>query len=168
VPKLYGRKHDLKALLCRVPDTLPLPCPCPFSGFENEATAKFCGGCGKPVGDTTDPARSVVAAPSRVDGAEHRHLTEMFCDLVGSTALASRLDPEDLRETIGSHNKCVAETVTQYDGFVAKYMGDGVLAHFGYPMRTRTIQNALCAPALRCSRRCAELKHSSCCESGSA
>jgi class 3 adenylate cyclase len=49
---------------------------------------------------------------------------------VGSTALASRLDPEDLRETIGSYNKCVAETISRYDGFVAKYMGDGVLAYY--------------------------------------
>jgi class 3 adenylate cyclase len=56
----------------------------------------------------------------------------MFCDLVGSTALASRLDPED-REVIGAYHKCVAETIARFDGFVAKYMGDGVLAYFGYP-----------------------------------
>jgi class 3 adenylate cyclase len=57
----------------------------------------------------------------------------MFCDLVGSTALASRLDPEDLREVIGAYHHCVAETISRFDGFVAKYMGDGVLAYFGYP-----------------------------------
>jgi class 3 adenylate cyclase/predicted ATPase len=57
----------------------------------------------------------------------------MFCDLVGSTALASRLDPEDLREVIGAYHKCVAETIGRFDGFVAKYMGDGVLIYFGYP-----------------------------------
>ena len=57
----------------------------------------------------------------------------MFCDLVGSTALASRLDPEDLREVIGVYHRCVAETVGRFDGFVAKYMGDGVLVYFGYP-----------------------------------
>ena len=55
----------------------------------------------------------------------------MFCDLVGSTALASRLDPEDLREVIGAYHKCVAETIGRFDGFVAKYMGEGVLAYFG-------------------------------------
>jgi class 3 adenylate cyclase/predicted ATPase len=66
-------------------------------------------------------------------GAERRHLTVMFCDLVGSTALASRLDPEDLREVIGAYQSCVAEAVNPYDGFVAKYMGDGVLIYFGYP-----------------------------------
>src|SRR5262249_8316915 len=57
----------------------------------------------------------------------------MFCDLVGSTALASHLDPEDLREVIGAYHRCVAETVGRFDGFVAKYMGDGVLVYFGYP-----------------------------------
>jgi class 3 adenylate cyclase len=56
----------------------------------------------------------------------------MFCDLVGSTALSTRLDPEDLRSVIGVYHKCVAETVARFDGFVAKYMGDGVLAYFGY------------------------------------
>ena len=57
----------------------------------------------------------------------------MFCDLVGSTALSARLDPEDLREVIGAYHRCVAETVGRLDGFVAKYMGDGVLVYFGYP-----------------------------------
>jgi class 3 adenylate cyclase len=66
-------------------------------------------------------------------GAERRHLTVMFCDLVGSTALSTALDPEDLREIIGSYHRSVTQAVTRFDGFVAKYMGDGVLAYFGYP-----------------------------------
>src|SRR6516162_7851796 len=66
-------------------------------------------------------------------GAERRHLTVLFCDLVGSTALASSFDPEDLREIIGAYHRRVAECVAAFDGFVAKYMGDGVLAYFGYP-----------------------------------
>jgi class 3 adenylate cyclase/predicted ATPase len=66
--------------------------------------------------------------------AERRQLTVMFCDLVGSTALSVRLDPEDLREVIGSYHAVVAEVVARFDGFVAKYMGDGVLAYFGYPI----------------------------------
>jgi class 3 adenylate cyclase len=57
----------------------------------------------------------------------------MFCDLVGSTELASHLDPEDLREVITQYQTCVAETMARFDGFVAKYMGDGVLPYFGYP-----------------------------------
>jgi class 3 adenylate cyclase len=76
-------------------------------------------------------ARTDDAAP-RSD-AERRQLTVMFCDLVGSTALSSQLDPEDLREVIGAYHGCVAETIGRYEGFLAKYMGDGVLVYFGYP-----------------------------------
>jgi class 3 adenylate cyclase len=65
--------------------------------------------------------------------AERRQLTVMFCDLVGSTGLSARLDPEDLREVIAAYHRAVAEVVRGFDGFVAKYMGDGVLAYFGYP-----------------------------------
>ena len=65
--------------------------------------------------------------------AERRLLTIMFCDVVGSTELATRLDPEDLREVIGAYHRCVAECLAQFGGFVAKYMGDGILAYFGYP-----------------------------------
>src|SRR6202166_3666915 len=67
------------------------------------------------------------------DTAERRQVTVMFSDLVGSTALSARLDPEDLRDVISAYQKCVAETVRRFDGFVAKYMGDGVLVYFGYP-----------------------------------
>jgi class 3 adenylate cyclase/predicted ATPase len=66
-------------------------------------------------------------------GAERRHLTVMFCDLVGSTALSARLDPEDMREIIGAYHRSCVEQITKAGGFVAKYMGDGVLAYFGYP-----------------------------------
>ena len=65
--------------------------------------------------------------------AERRQLTVMFCDLVGSTPLATRYDPEDLREIVGAYHRCVAATVARFAGFVAKYMGDGVLVYFGYP-----------------------------------
>jgi class 3 adenylate cyclase/predicted ATPase len=65
--------------------------------------------------------------------AERRQLTVMFCDLVGSTALSTRLDPEDLREIIAAYHRTVAEIVEQFEGFIARYMGDGVLAYFGYP-----------------------------------
>ena len=70
--------------------------------------------------------------PSPAD-AERRQLTVMFCDLVGSTELSTTLDPEDLREVIGAYHRCVAQTVGRFAGFVAKYMGDGVLVYFGYP-----------------------------------
>jgi class 3 adenylate cyclase/predicted ATPase len=68
-----------------------------------------------------------------MDSAERRRLTVMFCDLVGSTAISSQLDPEDLREVIAAYHRAVAAVVAQFDGFIAKYMGDGVLVYFGYP-----------------------------------
>jgi class 3 adenylate cyclase len=77
-------------------------------------------------------AAAPVASPP-LDSAERRHVTVMFSDLVGSTALSARMDPEDLREVISVYQKCVTETVQRYGGFVAKYMGDGVLVYFGYP-----------------------------------
>src|SRR6476620_7799264 len=73
------------------------------------------------------------AAPLPLDIAERRQVTVMCSDLVGSTALSARMDPEDLREVISAYQKCVAEIVRRFDGFVAKYMGDGVLVYFGYP-----------------------------------
>jgi len=73
------------------------------------------------------------AEPRHQDTAERRQVTVMFSDLVGSTALSVRMDPEDLREVISAYQKCVAETVRRFGGFVAKYMGDGVLVYFGYP-----------------------------------
>ena len=76
---------------------------------------------------------SISPGPALRDTAERRQLTVMFCDLVGSTALSSRLDPEDMREIIGAYHRCCAEQITKAGGFVAKYMGDGVLAYFGYP-----------------------------------
>ena len=92
------------------------------------------------VGETPAPAGSPLsdappqAGEGRVGGeAERRQLTVMFCDLVGSTPLATRFDPEDLREVIGAYHRIVAETVGRFAGFVAKYMGDGVLVYFGYP-----------------------------------
>src|SRR5271165_6290376 len=73
---------------------------------------------------------AVAAAPS---GGERRQITVVFCDLVGSTALSARLDPEDMRDIIGAYCGCCADLITKAGGFVARYMGDGVLAYFGYP-----------------------------------
>jgi class 3 adenylate cyclase len=82
------------------------------------------------AGSMAAAAPAVACSP---DGAERRHVTVMFCDLVGSTALSGCMDLEDLREIISAYHKCVAETVCRFDGFVARYMGDGVLVYFGYP-----------------------------------
>ena len=91
------------------------------------AIAEFAGAApavSKPV---------LAAEPKTRDSAERRQVTVLFSDLVGSTALSARMDPEDLREVISAYQKCVAETVQRFGGFVAKYMGDGVLIYFGYP-----------------------------------
>jgi class 3 adenylate cyclase len=86
------------------------------------------------------PKKATIGAPAGMavssstgDAAERRHVTVMFSDLVGSTALSTRMDPEDLRRLISAYQKCVTETVQRCGGFVAKYMGDGVLVYFGYP-----------------------------------
>jgi class 3 adenylate cyclase len=79
------------------------------------------------------PEPAVQTEPKTQDTAERRQVTVMFSDLVGSTALSARMDPEDLREVISAYQKCVAETMRRFGGFVAKYMGDGVLVYFGYP-----------------------------------
>src|SRR6202020_2182393 len=92
------------------------------------------------IADLTDseppsskPTSDLAAPLGPRYAAERRQVTVMFSDLVGSTALSARMDPEDLREVISAYQKCVAETVQRFGGFVAKYMGDGVLAYFGYP-----------------------------------
>ena len=81
--------------------------------------------------------KSVSSAGAATDtasaSAERRQVTVMFSDLVGSTALSARMDPDDLREVISAYQKCVAQTVQRFGGFVAKYMGDGVLVYLGYP-----------------------------------
>src|SRR6516165_5716593 len=111
----------------------PLPSLCPGCGFENEPTAMFCGGCGKPIGGAPALTPPAALPPPRTEAAERRQLTVMFCDLVGSTPLSSRLDPEDLREVIAAYHRAVAGMVAAFDGFVGRYMGDGVLVYFGYP-----------------------------------
>jgi predicted ATPase/class 3 adenylate cyclase len=118
-----------------------LPIVCPSCRATNRPGAKFCGKCGHQL--TASPAAALVATPTASSApqpvltvsssAERRQLTVLFCDLVGSTALAARLDPEDLRDVIGGYQRRVAATVASYDGFVARYMGDGALVYFGYP-----------------------------------
>ena len=115
-----------------------LPVSCAACGAENPPGKRFCGDCGAALAEADSIPHLSASTPRRppseaVAQAERRQLTVMFCDLISSTALATRLDPEDLREVIGAYHRCVADTIGRYDGFVAKYMGDGVLIYFGYP-----------------------------------
>lgn len=98
-----------------------------------EAIAALRGDTGGNAPSADVAVTSSVPNVSPEDRAERRHVTVMFSDLVGSTALSARMDPEDLREVISAYQKSVAETVGRFGGFVAKYMGDGVLVYFGYP-----------------------------------
>src|SRR5262249_60946919 len=78
-------------------------------------------------------AQAGPPATARPAGAERRQLTVMFCDLVDSTALVARLDPEDTREVISAYQNTVTQQVARFEGHVAKFMGDGVLVYFGWP-----------------------------------
>ena len=111
----------------------------------------------KAIAELRPPAPQPLAqiAPVVPDAAERRQLTVMFCDLVGSTPLSTRFDPEDLREIVGAYHRCVTATVARFGGFVAKYMGDGVLVYFGYPRRTRTTPSARSGPGSPSLRRSA-------------
>jgi class 3 adenylate cyclase len=103
-------------------------------GIGGTAIAEFAGvtpeAAPAPAQASAPPPTAVPLAEAT---AERRQVTVMFSDLVGSTALSARMDPEDLREVISAYQKCVAETVGRLGGFIAKFMGDGVLVYFGYP-----------------------------------
>ena len=91
-----------------------------------------------PAGRVADPpASSAPPEPATRPEAERRQLTVMFVDLVGSTALSARLDPEDMREVIRAYQNAVAGEIARFEGHVAKFMGDGVLAYFGWPQGAR-------------------------------
>ena len=114
-----------------------LPQACPACGFANATVAKFCGDCGRALAPGAVPA-AATAAP-RDDGSERRQLTVMFCDLADSTALSERLDPEDTRKVMRLYQETASRVIADFEGFIARYMGDGILAYFGYP---RAYENA--------------------------
>ena len=95
------------------------------------------------LGGAVPASPQPALAERKPQDAERRQVTVMFSDLVGSTALSARMDPEDLREVISAYQKCVAESVGRFGGFVAKYMGDGVLVYFGTRRLTRTTRSGL-------------------------
>jgi class 3 adenylate cyclase/tetratricopeptide (TPR) repeat protein len=117
-----------------------MPVSCPGCGTQYAVGVKFCAECGRRL----VPGAYLAASPAYVQAAaepkvqiegfaERRQLSVMFCDLIGSTALASKLDPEDLHKLIGAYQRCVTEVVSRFGGFVARYVGDGALVYFGYP-----------------------------------
>jgi class 3 adenylate cyclase/predicted ATPase len=111
---------------------------CAACGFENQAEEAYCGGCGMELGATASGAavKPPAALPDDAGSkqAERRQLTVMFSDLADSTALSTRLDPEEMSGVLRSYQRCCAGIVRRFGGRVAKYMGDGVLVYFGYPL----------------------------------
>lgn len=105
---------------------------CPACNFVNDPGDLFCGDCGAALGETKKPAEP-TSPPVTESEAERRQLTILFCDLVGSTALSEDMDPEDLAHVISAFQDAATEAVLRYDGYVARYMGDGILVYFGYP-----------------------------------
>src|SRR5262245_2462387 len=127
---------------------------CPSCGQQMPPTAKFCSECGTPLKATGKPVlakrrkatnpvrqspravtRSTTARPrAAAREAERRQLTVLFCDLVGSTALSAQLDPEDYRTVVQQYQQICMEVIQRHDGYLAQYLGDGLLVYFGYPI----------------------------------
>jgi len=113
---------------------------CPQCGAASPEGKNFCGDCGaaltvsggRRVAEGKDPRAAVLIKPAPTE-AERRPLTVFFCDLAGSTKLSTEVDPEDLREVISAYQRCAADIIADYGGFIAKYVGDGILVYFGYP-----------------------------------
>jgi class 3 adenylate cyclase len=114
---------------------------CPQCGARNDPTARFCGGCGHAVTAPTvpDPAPGpavpplpAASVPSLAE-AERRQLTVLFCDLVDFIRLARQLDPEDWRDVVRAYQQTCAAVIQRFDGYIAQYLGDGLLVYFGYP-----------------------------------
>ncbi|MCZ6798357.1 MAG: AAA family ATPase [Gammaproteobacteria bacterium] len=116
-----------------------LPNRCPGCGAVSQQQADFCDTCGASLKNSAAPASAdrTATKDSAADlagsDAERRHLTVLFCDLVGSTNLSEHLDPEDFRELLAAYQHSCATVVSHYDGQVARYVGDGLLIYFGYP-----------------------------------
>ena len=119
---------------------------CPGCGAPAADQARFCAQCGRALVDADGPP---PAEGLRSAEAERRQLTVMFCDLVGSTALSGRLDPEDLREILREYHEASTQAIRDFDGFVAEYLGDGLVVYFGYPQAHEDDAERACRAGLR-------------------
>src|SRR5919106_5586234 len=102
---------------------------CPHCGLDNPTGMRFCGGCGCRLEDRP----VVVPTATAKDTAQRRHMTALFCDLVGPTPLVQSLDAEDFREVLGDYQHACVRAIERFDGYTARYVGDGLVAYFGYP-----------------------------------
>ncbi len=97
-------------------------------GTRNPPAFRFCGHCGSAL------QAAEASSPRLETEPERRQVTVVFCDLVGSTELSQRVDPEELRDLIGAYRRICADVIARYDGYIARYVGDAILAYFGYPV----------------------------------
>ncbi len=110
---------------------------CGHCGFVCNPDSRFCGGCGKPLPpDASGGGKVNQGKPRFTSAAERRQLTVMFCDMVGSTDLAVRLDPEEVSDIFRQYQGACEQVISRYDGYIARYTGDGLLVYFGYPRAT--------------------------------
>ena len=138
---------------------------CPSCGALIPPDRNFCGECGAALSRAATVEQVAAAATAQVSPdttlyereAERRQLTVMFCDLVGSTALSTKLDPEDMREVITSFQDRCRQAVHHYAGFIARYMGDGMLVYFGYPQAHEDDAERAVRAGLAIARSMAEL-----------
>jgi class 3 adenylate cyclase len=105
---------------------------CAACAHHNSPSAKFCSKCGAALVGTASAPGS-TPSQLKIPAPERRQLTIMFCDMVGSSALSTRLDPEEQREVVTTFQSCCAREIKRFGGMVSQYLGDGVLAYFGYP-----------------------------------
>jgi len=113
----------------------PLNTTCPSCNFSNPFGFEFCGQCATRLSKTQNTGPRSTASPRtpKQQNAERRQLTVLFCDIVGSSALSERIDPEELRDIMRDYRNTCNEIVSSYDGYIAQYLGDGILVYFGYP-----------------------------------
>jgi class 3 adenylate cyclase len=128
-----------------------IQCAAPFEhrcrkcAAENPLEARFCAQCAAPL-DSAGPNSAWTEPHDSLTG-ERRHLTVLFCDLIGSTDMASHLDPEEWREVVAGYHNAAAQAIERFGGHVAQYLGDGVMAFFGYP-EAQVLAQASCFAAI--------------------
>src|ERR1700730_18315408 len=111
----------------------PLVAACPKCGASNLPSEQFCGECGAALNAPVGSAVAMAADPREVPVGERRHLTILFCDLVGSVTLTAQLDPEEWRATVAGYQRAASDAIGRFGGEVVRYVGDGIMAFFGYP-----------------------------------
>jgi len=144
---------------------------CPTCQFANPPDFRFCGQCGKVLGSIPEDEPTPIPGSSAAQAtthpvtkhhrqqAERRQLTVLFCDMVGSSALSERIDPEDLRDIMRGYRSACSDVVSHFDGHVAQYLGDGILVYFGYPHAHEDDARRATQAALDIVRRVSELRY---------